>query len=120
MIGGLEIMPLDHSKLTVYREALELLSIIDEIIGLLPVGSGTLRDQLDRAAMSIITNIAEGAGESASEKKRFYWDARRSVNELAAWLDILARRQQITPELHASADARMTAIVSMLEAEGSI
>lgn len=110
-------MPLDHSRLTVYRESLALLTIIDEILGLIPPGSGQLRDQLDRAATSIVANIAEGAGEfSASEKKRFYRIARRSVNEVAAWLDILAQRRQITPELYARADASMTSIVSMLVA----
>ena len=108
-------MPLDHSKLTVYREALALLAIVDEIVEKTPAGTGKLRDQLDRASTSIIANIAEGAGEfSPSEKKRFYRMARRSVNEVAAWLDILAQRAQISAELHATADARMTAIVSML------
>jgi len=110
-------MPLDHSRLTVYRDALALLAVIDEALGTIPPGSGTLRDQLDRAATSIIANIAEGAGEfSESEKKRFYRMARRSVNEVGAWLDILAQRKLITPELYARADALMTSIVSMLVA----
>jgi len=109
------VMPLDHSKLTVYREALALLSVIDEILAAVPAGNSKLRDQLDRAATSIVANIAEGAGEfSSSEKKRFYRIARRSVNEAAAWLDILAQRKQIAVELHVKADALMTSIVSML------
>ena len=108
-------MPLDHSKLTVYRESLALLAVVDEASASVPSGSGKLRDQLDRAATSIVANIAEGAGEfSPNEKKRFYRMARRSVNEVAAWLDILAQRKQLAPELHLRADAMMTSIVSML------
>src|SRR3954447_26256284 len=102
-------MALDHTKLVVYRESLALLAVIDEILGGLPPGSARLRDQLDDAATSIVANIAEGAGEfSAAEKKRFYRMARRSVNEVAAWIDILAQRGHITTELAARADSRMT------------
>jgi four helix bundle protein len=110
-------MALDHTKLTVYRESLALLCVIDEILGGLPPGSGRLRDQLDDAATSIVANIAEGAGElSPNEKKRFYRKARRSVNEVAAWIDILSQRRQIEPELAARADALVTSIASMLGA----
>lgn len=108
-------MPLDHHRLNVYRDALALLALIDEIGRGLPSGSGRLRDQLDNAATSIVANIAEGAGEfNPNEKKRFYRMARRSVTEVAAWSDILRQRAQITEEMHARCDAMMTSVVSML------
>lgn len=49
-----------------------------------------LRDQLDRAALSIVLNTAEGAGRSnAANKARFLSMARGSAMECAAVLDVL-------------------------------
>lgn len=57
--------------------------------GLVP-GHAALADQLDRAAVSVALNIAEGAGEFArKEKARFYRIARRSATESAAVLDVV-------------------------------
>lgn len=114
-LADMHVMPLDHHRLNVYRDALGLLAVIDDIGNRLPTGSGRLRDQLDNAATSIVANIAEGAGEfSPNEKKRFYRMARRSVTAVAAWIDILAQRKQIDEETHARVDALMTSVVSML------
>jgi four helix bundle protein len=66
-------MLLDHRRLTVYRVALESLAIIDEVAEQLPPGRSHLKDQLGRAATSVVLNIAEGAGEfSPRDKARFY------------------------------------------------
>jgi four helix bundle protein len=63
----------------------------------LPPGRAHLKDQLDRAATSVVLNIAEGAGEfSKDEKPRFYRIARRSANEVAAILDVFERRNLVT------------------------
>jgi four helix bundle protein len=52
-----------------------------------------LRDQLDRARISIVLNIAEGAGRfSAPDKARFYAIARGSATEWGAVLDLLLAR----------------------------
>jgi four helix bundle protein len=88
-------VPFDHHRLDVYRRSLELLDTCDEIAHHLPLGRAHLRDQIDRAVSSIVANIAEGAGEfSRKEKARFYRMARRSAVEQAAWLEIIARRQE--------------------------
>lgn len=82
----------DHEKLTVYQKALDFLAIADEIVDRLPPGHRVLRDQLQRASLSIPLNIAEGAGEfSKREKARFYRIARRSATECAAILDVAQR-----------------------------
>ena len=48
-----------------------------------------LNDQLERAASSIVLNLAEGsAGASAKEKKRFYIIAFASPREAQALIDI--------------------------------
>ena len=65
-------MTLDHTKLDVYHRALDLLDLVDRLLDGLPAGRAHLKDQLDRAATSIVLNIAEGAGRrSPADKRRF-------------------------------------------------
>jgi four helix bundle protein len=69
----------------------------------------------ERAAISVVLDIAEGAGEySPADRHRFYRMAGRSATETAAVLDILARRR-LAPadQIHASKDL-LTRVVSML------
>jgi four helix bundle protein len=78
---------LDHEKLTVYQVSIEFVILTDEVIEHLPRGRAYLSDQLQRAALSISLNIAEGAGEYAiDEKARFYRMAKRSATECAGIL----------------------------------
>ncbi|HWX23786.1 MAG TPA: four helix bundle protein [Vicinamibacteria bacterium] len=63
-------MPLDHRRLTVYRVTLQLLAMIDEIVEQLPPGRAHLKDQLDRAATSIVLNVAEGPASSTLATRR--------------------------------------------------
>src|SRR5687768_2034769 len=77
-----------HERLDVYRVALDFLVLADQHPAALPRGRAYLADQLRRASLSIVLNIAEGAGEfAAPDKARFYRMARRSGNECAAILD---------------------------------
>jgi hypothetical protein len=65
---------LDHEKLTVYQVSIEFVVLADEIIEHLPRGRAYLSDQLQRAALSILLNIAEGAGEYAIDEKAILSD----------------------------------------------
>src|SRR5687767_4852511 len=79
---------LDAEKLDCYRLAVEFQALAAR---LLPkrVGLSSLRDQLDRASVSIVLNIAEGAGRfSPADKARFYAIARGSATECAAIMDV--------------------------------
>jgi four helix bundle protein len=82
-------------------------------------GNGYLRDQLRRASLSIVLNIAEGAGRfSPRDKARFYAMARGSACECAAVLDVLER------DPHAPMDCRnpramLVRIVQMLTRLGA-
>lgn len=106
---------LDHAKLDVYHRAIDLLDRIDRVAHIMPAGPAHLRDQLDRAATSIVLNIAEGAGEfSPADKQRFYRMARRSATEVAAILDILDRRAAVPSEMLDQAREILIRIVSML------
>ena len=70
---------------------------------------------LDRAATSIVLNVAEGAGEfSAAERARFYRMARRSANECAAILDVYRARQAIGDTAIAAGRELLLRIVAML------
>ena len=81
-------MQLDHERLDVYELALEFLVLANGIIEGLPRGRSHLADQFTRASLSIVLNLAEGAGKhSKLDKRRYYVTARGSATESAALLD---------------------------------
>ena len=58
-----------------------------------------VRDQLKRASISIVINIAEGSGKfSKADKRNFYTIARGSVYECVSLLEIIIEDNQITKE----------------------
>jgi four helix bundle protein len=106
---------LDHEKLTVYQVAIEFVILADEVIEHLPRGRAYLSDQLQRAALSIPLNIAEGAGEYAiDEKARFYRMAKRSATECAGVLDVCQRLQLVEEKRYIKGRELLISIVSML------
>ena len=105
----------DHEKLTVYQDAIEFVILADEVIENLPRGRAYLSDQLQRAALSISLNIAEGAGEYAvDEKARFYRMAKRSATECAGVLDVCQRLRLIEEDRYIKGRELLIGIVSML------
>jgi four helix bundle protein len=105
----------DHERLQVYHRALDFVVAANTIRRCLPSGRSTIADQLDRAAVSIPLNIAEGAGEFAGrEKARFYRIARRSATECAAILDVTERLDLVSPAQIESAKEQLDVIVAML------
>ena len=81
---------LHFQRLDVYRLAVAFAVGCDAVNTDLPAGRGYIRDQLRRAALSVVNNIAEGAGEfSTADKARFYRMALRSTTECAATLDVI-------------------------------
>ena len=108
-------MFLDHEKLTVYQVAIEFVVFADEVIENLPRGRAYLSDQLQRAALSISLNIAEGAGEYAiDEKARCYRMAKRSATECAGVLDVCQRLQLVEDKRYVRGRELLIRIVSML------
>jgi four helix bundle protein len=91
------------SRLEVYRLGLEFVDVAFRCAAALPYDFRWVADQLRRAALSIVLNTAEGAGEfSPAEKRRFYRMARRSAFECVPLLDVL-ERARLTPAQHARA-----------------
>lgn len=108
-------MRFDHEQLDVYAAAMDFVALAYEIIDALPAGQGELADQLRRASISIVLNIAEGAGEfSKAEKARFYRIARRSATECAAVIEIGRRLEFVGPDPAGSARELLLRVVSML------
>ena len=106
---------LDHEKLTVYQVAIEFVILADDVIVHLPRGRAYLSDQLQRAALSIPLNIAEGAGEYAiDEKARFYRMAKRSATECAGVLDVCQRLRLVDESRFVKGRELLISIVSML------
>jgi len=68
--GRYGCMTLDHERLDVYHLALDLLVFATGIIEVLPRGRGHLADPFTRASMSVVLNIAEGAGKTSKPEPR--------------------------------------------------
>ena len=103
----------DHEKLDVYRVARAFFQLVQPMLKrTLPRDT---RDPLDRASLSIITNIAEGAGKTArSDKQRIYEIARGSASECAGILDTMQLRGFITARQYTEARAPLLRVVQML------
>ena len=79
---------LPHERLDVYRLALEFRRSLAPLAHMRGIAS--LRDQLFRAADSVVLNVAEGAGRnSRPDKQRHYEIAKGSATESAAALELL-------------------------------
>jgi four helix bundle protein len=107
-----ELPLLDAERLDVYRVALEFQALACSIR--LGRGLRELRDQLDRASLSIVLNTAEGAGRIApADKARFYTMARASAMESAAILDVLRGRALAPYDVCARGRGLLVRIVQM-------
>lgn len=85
----------DFTKLRVFTEARKNLKAITHLLQHNKT-IGDLRDQMQRAAISVVSNIAEGAGSgSAKQFARFLKIARGSNSELLAQFYILEDLQTI-------------------------
>ena len=112
--GTVTAFPLfDHEKLEVYRVAREFVVLATGILA--QKMSRELRDQFDRAGLSILCNIGEGAGKTAkADKQRSYEIARGSTTEAATHLDVLHIRGIINAEQYQHARALLIRVAQML------
>ena len=84
------IMPFLFENLEVYKKSLEFVGEIHEFCSnLSSIRNGKIIDQLQRAALSIPLNIAEGNGRiHAREKRQFFYISRGSLLECIPLLQI--------------------------------
>ena len=87
-------------RLEVYQLALGYLDLFYELAKTFPSDEKyNLTSQLQRAATSIVLNIAEGStGQSDAEQHRFLGLAMRSYLETVACLDIAERRALVSAD----------------------
>ena len=109
----------DHEKLDVYRLTLEFIRwvavLLKELHAQPGVTLGEVRDQLDRASLSILLNTAEGNGKRQMPlRARYFDDARGSAMECAACLDALVAKQLTSNERIVPGKQMLVRIVSML------
>ena len=103
---------LDAERLDVYRVTLEFQS---HASALALRGDANLRDQLRRASLSCVLNIAEGAGQrSRAQKRHLYAIARGSAMECAAVLDVMRIRNLANPGECRAGRTLLVRIVQML------
>lgn len=82
---------LDAEKLTVYHVALELQCMANTLV---PSLNRVLRDQFERASLSVVLNLAEGCGRVSRRQRRYHFGvARGSATECAALTDVLRLRR---------------------------
>ena len=94
-------MAFAFEKLIVYQKAVDFADRICGITSSFPKGYYFLRDQLNRAALSIAANIAEGNGRfTKSDRKHFFIIARGSIQECVPLLELAARRGFLNTERH--------------------
>ena len=106
---------LDYEKLDAYRIALEFVITTIEIRDRLPRGNGELVDQFKRASISIVLNIAEGAGKlKQADKQRYFSIARGSVMECGALFDLFNALDHVSREEYHSGKLLLTRVGAML------
>lgn len=88
----------DFEKLIVYQKAKAFNAGIRKFIKATPLDR-TTKDQLRRASMSIVLNLAEGSGRfTKPDRRNFFIIARSSLFECVAILDVLKDEGSIGEE----------------------
>ncbi|MCH7849728.1 MAG: four helix bundle protein [Planctomycetes bacterium] len=80
-------------KLDVYQKAVDFADQAASITEQFPRGYGYLSDQLNRAALSIAANLAEGNGRfTKADRRDFFIIGRGSAQECVPLLELAKRR----------------------------
>ena len=93
------LMAFVFEKLIVYQKAVDLADQISAATEKFTRGYGFLVDQLNRVALSVATNIAEGNGRfTKPDRRNFFGKPHGSVQECVPLLELAARRSLLTAE----------------------
>lgn len=84
------MLNLNHKKLEVYKKSSELVKLVYQLTETFPKSElYGLTSQIRRSAISIISNLSEGASrKSSADRKRFYEISRSSLVELDSQIEI--------------------------------
>jgi len=107
-------MMFDFQNLEIYRKARDLYGMMRKITSDLRL-TDPERGQLLRASLSIVLNIAEGAGRLGDlDKRRFYVFARGSVYECVAIADVLLDQKMLNDIQHSGLCSKLEELSKML------
>ena len=102
-------------KLDVYQKSIDLAERILVATSEFPRGFYFLSDQLNRACVSIATNLAEGNGRfTKADRKNFFTIARGSAQECVPLIELACRRNLITEAEHSQFRSELEIIGKML------
>jgi four helix bundle protein len=104
----------DHEKLEVYNDAITFVAWLEPVLEGL-TRPGGVKEQLERASISIPLNIAEGNGKfSVKDRCRLFDIANGSALECASGLDVLVAKRKLTSEQILPGKEQLRSIVNML------
>jgi len=102
-------------KLEVSPKAVDFADQIAAMTEGFPRGYGFLVDQLNRAALSIATNLAEGNGRfTKPDRRNFFTIARGSAQECVPLIEIARRRGLIQEATAVALRERLEVIAKMI------
>lgn len=102
-------------KLEVYQKAVSFADQIASLTQEFPRGFGFLCDQLNRAALSIATNLAEGNGRfTKPDRTNFFVISRGSAQECVPLFEIAFRRGLISESNHITLRNELQVIAKMI------
>ncbi|MCL4709082.1 four helix bundle protein [bacterium] len=106
----------DFERLETYQQAFRLNREIFKIsLKFRRLLQSSLGDQLRRASLSILTNLAEGSGQdSRPQKKRHYKYAYNSARECIPILATACSLEIVSAELHQKLRDDFTGVIKML------
>lgn len=110
----------DHEKLDVYQRQLSFIAWVSPLLDEVskapsPARTREVRDQLNRASLSALLNLAEGNGKrQRATRAKFFDDARGSATECAACLDALVAQGVVTAERIRLGKELLDRVASML------
>ncbi len=108
-------MAFAFEKLLVYQKSVDFADAICQRTEQFPRGYGFLVDQLNRAALSIAANIAEGNGRfTKPDRRHFFGISRGSVQECVPLLELALRRKLLPEQDHLEPKGRLEEIARML------
>jgi four helix bundle protein len=108
-------MPFLFEKLLVYQKAVAFADAVCTLTRDLPRGYFFLADQLNRAALSIAANIAEGNGRfTKPDRRNFFGIARGSVQECVPLLELAARQGLLKADRHGQLKGELEEVARML------
>jgi four helix bundle protein len=108
-------MAFAFEKLQVYQKAVAFADGVCTLTRSFPRGYFFLADQLNRAALSIAANIAEGNGRfTKPDRKNFFGIARGSVQECVPLLELAHRQNLLDASQHDQMKADLEEIARML------